>query len=110
MAYDEELAERVRGAVSGHGPAQEKRMFGGLGFLLGGHLAVCVSDESSLLVRVPAPDQAALVAADGVEPMRMGERTSRTWVRVDEEALRDDEALAAWVARGVAVVTALPPK
>jgi TfoX/Sxy family transcriptional regulator of competence genes len=101
VAYDEELAERVRELVAEHGVTEEKRMFGGLAFMLGGHLAVCVSGQGGLLLRV---GEAALpgLLGEHVAPMVMGGRESRTWVRVSPEALHTDEQLETWVARGVA--------
>ncbi len=110
MAYDEDLADRVRELISGHGIAEEKRMFGGLGFLLGGHLAVCASHDGGLLVRTDGSDADELLAQDHVEPMVMGGRTSRTWLRVDPAALRTSKQLGYWVERGVTTARALPPK
>lgn len=114
MAYDEELAARVRELIHEliheHGQAEEKAMFGGLAFLLGGHMAVCVSGNGGLLVRVAAADQAALLRADLVAPMEMGGRASKTWLRVAPEALSTGRHLEAWVRRGVTIALALPPK
>jgi len=110
MAYDEDLADRVRALISEHGTAEEKRMFGGLGFLLGGHLAVCASHEGGLLVRTDGRDAADLLAREDVERMVMGGRTSRTWLRVGPAALRTSEQLGYWVERGVTTARALPPK
>ena len=110
MAYDEELAARVREVVQEHGPAEEKRMFGGLAFLLGGHLAVCASHDGGLLVRTDGTDAESLLRDEHVSPMEMGGRTSRTWLRVDAAGLDTDERLEAWVGRGVATARSLPPK
>ncbi len=107
MPYDEQLAARVRDAIAPEGPVVEKRMFGGLGFVLDGNLAVCASSGGGLLVRVP---DSAAVTGEGVEPMVMGGRASRTWVEVSASALASDDDLAAWVGRGVAVARSLPPK
>lgn len=101
MAYDEELATRVRALVAGHGPALEKKMFGGLAFMLDGRMAVCVSGQGGLLLKVGEEQQARLVG-EHVAPMVMGGRESRTWVRVAPEALGTDEELERWVARGAA--------
>jgi TfoX/Sxy family transcriptional regulator of competence genes len=113
MPYDEELAARVRELIGEQveaiGPAEEKKMFGGLSFLLGGHLAVCASGQGGLLVRVAAGQSAALTRRDHVAPMVMGGRTSSTWLRVSPEGLRTRRQLQAWVARGVASARALPP-
>jgi TfoX/Sxy family transcriptional regulator of competence genes len=99
MAYDEELAARVRELVAEHGVAEEKRMFGGLAFMLDGHMAVCVSGKGGLLLDVGEQEMPALLG-DHVAPMMMGGRESRSWVRVAPEALRTDDELAAWVTRG----------
>ena len=101
VAYDEELAERVRDVVAEHGVTEERRMFGGLAFMLGGHMAVCVSGKGGLLLRVGEDDLPALLG-EHVAPMVMGGRESRTWVRVAPEALQTEEQLETWVARGVA--------
>jgi hypothetical protein len=110
MAYDEELAARVRDLIIEHGVPEEKKMFGGLGFLLGGNLAVCASHDQGLLVRTDGSDADELLSRDHVEPMVMGGRSSRTWVRVDRAALRSDADLGYWVGRGAATAKALPTK
>jgi TfoX/Sxy family transcriptional regulator of competence genes len=110
MAYDEDLADRIRELVNDHGPADEKKMFGGLAFLLGGHMAVCASGQGGLMVRVGADDHAALQDGEHVAPMVMGGRTSRTWLVVAPEGVRTKSQLQPWVARGVATASALPPK
>lgn len=109
MAHDEELAHRVRAAL-GAEVVTEQRMFGGLAFLVRGHLALAASQDG-LLVHVDASDDGAeaLLARPGVEPAVMGRRTMRGWVRVRPEGFADDDALAAWVARGLAYARSLPP-
>ena len=101
MAYDETLAARVRDLVAAHGAAEEKRMFGGLAFMLGGRMAVCVSGQGGLLLKV-GEDAVPGLLGDHVAPMEMGGRASRSWVRVAPEALGSDGELEDWVARGVA--------
>jgi len=101
MAYDEDLAARVRDLVAEHGVAEEKRMFGGLAFMLGGRMACCVSGQGGLLLRVGEDAMPGLLG-EHVTPMEMGGRLSSSWVRVASEALATDDELAAWVARGVA--------
>jgi hypothetical protein len=110
MVYDEQLAERIRDLIAEHGLAEEKKMFGGLGFLLGGHLAVCAGHDGGLLVRTDGGDADELLARDHVEPMTMGGRTSRTWLRVGPEALRAPDQLGYWVGRGATTARALPTK
>ncbi len=110
MTYDDAFAERVRASIEPEGPIEERRMFGGLAFKVAGHMAVCLSGQGGLMVRVHRDDLPALVeeGPDGtVEAMTMGSRVSRTWVHVLEPALADDDALDSWVARGVAAVRAL---
>ncbi|MAS54822.1 MAG: TfoX/Sxy family protein [Nocardioides sp.] len=110
MAYDPDLAERVRAILAPGTSWTEKAMFGGLAFLVGGNMAVCVSGQGGLLVRLDATTLPRLVAQEHVEAMVMGGRTSRTWVHVDAAALGEDAALEPWVARGLAVAGALPTK
>ncbi len=110
MAYDEDLAARLRGHLAGE-PVVEKKMFGGLGFLLNGHLCVSASGQGGLLVRVPPADSDALLAEPGAALMQMGNRPPMDgWIRVAPEALADDEVLGRWVERGVAYARSLPPK
>ena len=110
MAYDDKLAIRIRDLIIEHGAPEEKRMFGGLGFLLGGNLAVCASHDGGLLVRTDGSDADDLLAREHVEPMVMGGRSSRTWLRVDPAALRTDDDLGYWVSRGATTAKALPTK
>jgi len=114
MAYDEDLADRIRELLhellDEHGSAEEKKMFGGLAFLLDGNMAVCASGQGGLLVRVSAGDHAALQDGEHVGPMVMGGRTSKTWLEVAPEGLRTKRQLQGWVSRGVASARALPPK
>jgi TfoX-like protein len=121
VPYDPVLADRVRLVLGGRldeelgdvpdepGLVEEKRMFGGLGFMVAGHLAVCAGSKGDLMVRVDPADLAALCADDAVEPMAMAGRTSRSWVHVAPHGL-DDDALTAWVARGVAAARDAPRK
>lgn len=110
MAYDEALAERIRVLTAGE-PVVEKKMFGGLAFLLGGHLAVSASGHGGLLVRVEPSQTEALLAEPGAAPMEMGGRGGMAgWLRVDAEAVADEEALATWVQRGLDHAGSLPPK
>lgn len=107
MAYDEELANRVRESM----PADvtEKRMFGGLGFMVGGHLTVALGSED-LMVRVGADAVVEALTIPGVSPSIMGTRTMADWVLVDNEALTDAVDLAEWVAKAMAFVSTLPAK
>jgi TfoX/Sxy family transcriptional regulator of competence genes len=110
MVYDEQLAARVRAMVSDAGGVTEQRMFGGLAFLVGGHMAVAASGQGGLLVRVDPVAGEELVDGGDVVPMEMRGRAMTGWLRVATDAVADDDALRAWVDRGVAHVRTLPPK
>lgn len=110
MAYDPVLANRIRELLSAEPGLDEKPMFGGLAFLLGGHMAVAVSGQGGLLVRVPGEDSTALLAREHVSPMVMAGRETRGWLRVDADGVRTKRQLRAWVRRGVDAVGGLPPK
>ncbi len=110
MAYDEGLAERIRDLTGGE-PVVEKSMFGGRAFLLGGHLAVAASRQGGLLVRVEPSQTEVLLHEPGTAPMEMGGRPDVPgWLRVESTAVDDDDALAAWVQRGLDYAGSLPPK
>lgn len=110
MAYDEELAERIRERVAGEAGVSEQRMFGGLAFLIGGNMAVAASSQGGLLARVD-PDQADSLS-DGkvVAPMVMRGREMRGWLNVESAALRSEAELDQWVGRCVAYARSLPAK
>lgn len=110
MAYDDDLAERVRVLVreQSPGPVEERRMFGALAFMVGGHLAVAVNAEG-LLMRTDPAETETLLARPHVDPMQMGGQISTTWIRVGLPALLDDADLAEWVTFGVTGVADLPP-
>ena len=120
MPYDPVLADRIRMVLAEEllggeldddqgdlGLVEEKRMFGGLGFMVAGHLAVCAGSKADLMVRVDPADLPALCEDAHVEPMAMAGRTSKSWVHVAPDALTD-EALSAWVTRGVAAARVAP--
>jgi hypothetical protein len=106
VAYDEELAERIRELVAGEPRLSEKKMFGGLAFLVGGNMAVAASGQGGLLVRVDPEESEALVASSDARPMEMRGREMAGWLRVDPPG----DELAGWVERGVAFARSLPPK
>jgi TfoX/Sxy family transcriptional regulator of competence genes len=110
MAYDEELADRIRELVGGQPDLTEKRMFGGLSFLIGGNMAVAVSGQGGLLVRVDPAQSEALVASSQARLMEMRGRQMQGWLRVDTERLRTKRQLSTWVERGVAFAHSLPAK
>jgi TfoX/Sxy family transcriptional regulator of competence genes len=110
MAYDEELAERVREQLAGE-RFTEKKMFGGLAFLIGGNMSVAASGQGGLMVRVDPAENDALLQEPGAAPMEMGGRGAmKGWLRVSADVLDDDEALGAWVSRGVGYAKSLPAK
>ena len=107
MAYDEELAHRVRAVLGPEPGLTEKRMFGGLGFMVDGHMAVAASGQGGLMVRVDPAASADLVDHVHVERVVMRGREMDGWLRVTSEAVDADGALQDWVARGVAAARAL---
>lgn len=110
MAYDEDLAHRIRELIAGECDVTEKRMFGGLAFLVGGHMSVAVSRQGGLMVRVPREDTDALLAKPHARPFEMRGREVQGWLRVDPEGLRTKRQLAPWVTRGVTYARSLPAK
>jgi TfoX/Sxy family transcriptional regulator of competence genes len=107
MAYDEDLADRVRAALGEQPALTEKRMFGGLGFMVEGHMAVAASGQGGLMVRVDPAASEELVDHVLVERVVMRGRAMDGWLRVATQAVGDEEALRSWVARGVAAARAL---
>jgi TfoX/Sxy family transcriptional regulator of competence genes len=110
MAFDEELADRMRRLLAGEGGLTEKRMFGGLAFLINGNLAVSASSKGGLLLRVDPAETESLVAEPHVQRFEMRGREMDGWLRVDGRPLESDDALRSWVGRGVAYARSLPPK
>src|SRR3954468_16613558 len=96
MAYEEDLSERVREILASEEGLTEKRMFGGLAFLLDGHMAVAASSRGGIMVRVAPRREDELLTRPGVEPMIMRGRPMTGWLRVAREGL-DDDALRGWV-------------
>ena len=109
MAYDEDLAARIRELLSGEPDVTEKRMFGGLAFLAGGNMAVAASGQGGLLVRVD-PEDRGLLEEPHASPMVMRGREMHGWLRVDAEGVRTTDQLQPWVARGLAYARSLPAK
>jgi TfoX/Sxy family transcriptional regulator of competence genes len=109
MAYSEQLAERIRAALGGRDGVTERKMFGGVGWMLNGNMA-CGTMGDDLLVRV-APGAGDLVLAEpGVRPMEMGKRTMRGFVVVDSATIADEDEFARWIDAGAAHAASLPPK
>ena len=110
MAYDAELAERVR-RIAGDEPAlSERRMFGGLAFLVHGNMAVAASGQGGLLVRVDPAESGRLVASSHARPMEMRGREMDGWLRVDADDVRTKRQLAKWVTLGTRYAQSLPAK
>lgn len=110
MAYDEDLANRVRELLGGQPGIDEKRMFGGLAFLVNGNMSVAVSGQGGLLVRVPREDTDKLAGRAHVSPMVMAGREARGWLRVEPDGVQTKRQLHSWVTRGVDHARSLPPK
>jgi TfoX/Sxy family transcriptional regulator of competence genes len=110
VAYDEDLAARIRAVIAGEPGLSEKRMFGGLAFLVGGNMAVAASGKGGLMVRVDPAQTDALLAEPHAEPFEMRGRGMQGWLRVATEGVLTAEQLEPWVRRGVAYARALPPK
>jgi TfoX/Sxy family transcriptional regulator of competence genes len=110
MAYDEELAARIRDLVSGEADLTERKMFGGLAFLIGGNMSVAASGQGGLLVRVDPQRSDALVATTVARPMEMRGREMQGWLRVAGQDVRTKRQLERWVRLGTAYARSLPPK
>jgi TfoX/Sxy family transcriptional regulator of competence genes len=110
MAYDEDLANRIREIVAGEDGITEKKMFGGLAFLIGGNMSVSASGQGGLLLRVDPAETEALLAEPHAEPFVMRGRAMEGWLRVAPEGVRTKRELERWVARGVAYARLLPAK
>jgi hypothetical protein len=110
MAYDQDLAHRLRELLADERGITEKEMFGGLAFLLDGHMSVSASRQGGLLVRIDPADTDVALRRPHVAPMQRGGRAMQGWVIVAPEGLRTKRQLAAWVARGVGSARSLPPR
>lgn len=109
MAYDEELAARIRDLLADEPGVAEKKMFGGLAFLVSGNLAVAASGQGGFLVRVDPAESAELVETTPATEMEMRGRSMAGWLRLESAEVENDD-LVPWVNRGVAYARSLPPK
>ena len=109
MAYDEDLADRVREQLSAEPAVTEKAMFGGLAFLLGGNMAVGLSGDE-LMVRVGPDASDDALARPHARPFDMTGRPMKGWILVAPDGVADERELTAWVARGVDFARSLPAK
>jgi TfoX/Sxy family transcriptional regulator of competence genes len=110
MAYDEELAHRIRELLAGDPDLTEKKMFGGLAFLIGGTMALAASGQGGVLVRVDPAQSERLVERTRAETAVMRHRPMPGWLRVAPEHLRTKRQLAKWVDLSTAYARSLPPK
>jgi hypothetical protein len=110
VAYDEDLANRIRELIAAERDVTEQPMFGGLAFLVGGHISVAASGQGGLLVRFDPGDTEALARKSHAHPFVMRGRAMDGWLRVDAEGVRSRRQLEPWVRRGVAYARSLPPK
>jgi TfoX/Sxy family transcriptional regulator of competence genes len=110
VAYDEDLAARIRELVGNESGLTEKKMFGGLAFLIGGNMAIAASGQGGLLVRVDPARSDELVATTSARPMEMRGREMAGWLRVDSDDVQDQAELARWVELGTKYARSLPAK
>ena len=110
MAYDEHLATRIRDLLADSTGLSEKRMFGGLAFLIHGNMAVAASGQGGILVRVPPEDTDRLAQSAGAEIAVMRGRKMRGWIRVAEDQVRTKRGLQRWVGLGRSFAAGLPGK
>jgi TfoX/Sxy family transcriptional regulator of competence genes len=110
VAYDEDLADRIRELIAGEKGVTEKKMFGGLAFLVRGNMAIAASGQGGLLVRVDPDETAKLVERGHVRRFEMRGRSMDGWLRVDGEGAHTKRQLSSWVTRGVTYARSLPAK
>src|SRR3954463_3487986 len=110
MAYDEDLANRIRELMAEESAVTEMRMFGGLAFLIGGNMSVAASGQGGLMVRVAPEETDALLEKPHARTFQMRGRPMNGWLRVDAEGVRTKRQLEPWVRRGVQYARSLPPK
>ena len=110
MAYDADLADRIRELLGPLRGCDEKRMFGGLAFLINGNMSVAVSGQGGLMVRVSPNDTEKLLGRAHVSPMVMAGREVRGWVRVEADGVKTTRQLTDWVNRGADYARSLPRK
>lgn len=110
MAYDGELAHRMRGLLGGEADLTEQKMFGGLAFLIGGNMAIAASGQGGALVRVDPERSDTIVATTNARPMEMRGKEMPGWLRVSSDDLRTKRQLGKWVTLGVTYARSLPAK
>jgi TfoX/Sxy family transcriptional regulator of competence genes len=110
VAYDEDLADRIRDLIGPEPNLEEKKMFGGLAFLIGGNMSVAASGQGGLMVRVDPEQTDALLEKPHAKPFEMRGREMQGWLRVDTEGVRTKRELEPWVRRGLEYARSLPAK
>jgi TfoX N-terminal domain len=110
VAYDEELADRIRALLATDDDVVEKKMFGGLAFLIGGNMSVSASGQGGMLLRCDPEDTESLVRDPHAERFEMRGRAMDGWLRIEPEGFGSDADLKRWVGVGVAYARSLPPK
>ena len=110
MAYDPVLAERVRAAIAKDAGVRQRKMFGGLAFLLNGNFAISAYKDGGLMIRCSGEDWQAFCSEDGARPMLRNGAPVSGWVLIAADAVRDDASLSRWIRRGLAFARAQSPK
>ena len=110
MAYDEDLANRIRELMADESGVVEQKMFGGLAFLIGGNMSVAASGQGGLMLRCDPDDTEALLTKPHARPFEMRGREMSGWLRVDDEGIKTKRQLEPWVKVGVGYARSLPPK
>lgn len=108
MAYDENLADRIRALVADESDLTEQRMFGGLAFLIGGNMAVAASGHGGMMVRVDPAETDTIVAKTNARPMEMRGKPMQGWLRIDSPDLATKRQLTRWVTLGTTYARSLP--
>jgi TfoX/Sxy family transcriptional regulator of competence genes len=110
MPYDEDLANRIRELISTEPGLTEKRMFGGLTFLIDGHMSVSVSGRGGLMLRCDPAETDQLRRKPHAGPLEMRGRVMDGWLRIDADGLQTKRQLSRWVTRSISYARSLPPK
>jgi TfoX/Sxy family transcriptional regulator of competence genes len=110
VAYDEDLADRIRALLATDHDVVEKKMFGGLAFLVGGNMSVSASGQGGLLLRCDPEETDALIVEPGVSRFEMRGRAMDGWLRVEPDVVESPAELERWVAVGVDYARSLPAK
>ncbi|GAA0480713.1 hypothetical protein Ade02nite_55750 [Paractinoplanes deccanensis] len=110
MAYDPDLADRIRESLRDEAGLTERRMFGGLAFLIDGNMAACASSQGGLMLRVDPAETPALLARPEARRFEMRGRELNGWLHIDASALTSENALESWLDRGIRYARSLPAK